>query len=85
MSKWALVWEAFVWSTCASLSLPLGAVLALLYDFDEHFIALAMAYGAGALLFALSVEIFAEALRIEHMRNGHARMVVMTVGAIVGN
>jgi zinc transporter ZupT len=56
--------KAALYGFLSSLSLPLGAVLGLLlHPVDPQKCALIVAFGAGALIFAVSTELYAEALR----------------------
>lgn len=56
--------KAAFYGFLSSVSLPLGAALGLLaYPVDPKRCALIVAFGAGALIFAVSTELYAEALR----------------------
>ena len=60
------------------VSLPLGAAVALVSTWSDRAIALAMAYGGGALLFALSVEIYAESLTYGDDHRGEMSLLLVT-------
>jgi zinc transporter ZupT len=56
--------KAALYGFLSSMSLPLGAVFGLLmHPIDPQKTALVVAFGAGALIFAVSTELYAEALR----------------------
>jgi len=67
----------------SSISLPLGSVVALWKDPGEKVCAFLMAYGGGALLFALTLELFAEAVNEESIPNSKI-MIVVCPAAIAG-
>jgi len=59
-----LYWKACFYGFCSSASLPLGAAMGLwAHPVDPKQCALIVAFGAGALIFAVSTELYAEALR----------------------
>ncbi|HPH03684.1 MAG TPA: cyclic nucleotide-binding domain-containing protein [Spirochaetota bacterium] len=55
------VFLALVWGIVSSLSMPGGALLGITLTPPARFLSILMAFGAGALLFAVSFEIFAGA------------------------
>jgi CRP-like cAMP-binding protein len=80
---WHLGLTAFGWGALSAISLPLGAVLGLWLRPGRRVTSAMMAFGGGALLFALSLELFGVAL---HHVDQHGKMsiVVMIAGAILG-
>lgn len=78
-----LVQKAFFWGIVSAISLPLGASIGLIIRPGRKITSALMAFGAGALLFALTIELFAEAL--EHAaEHGRETVFVTMVGAILG-
>ena len=75
--------EAFLWGILASLSLPLGALLGILWQPKSKLNSAFMAFGAGALLFALSVELFGH---VPHHAKEHGAfaLVAAVIGALTG-
>jgi ZIP family zinc transporter len=55
---------ALAWGSLAAFSLVLGALLALARPWPERLVGLVLAFGAGALISAVSFELAAEAIRI---------------------
>jgi len=60
------LWLAFGVGLISALSLPLGAVTALLWRLEARVIAAMMAFGGGALLAALTLDLVAPALHLGH-------------------
>jgi zinc transporter ZupT len=77
---------ALVFGTISGLSLPIGACLGILLSpVPPKLCALMMAFGAGALLFAVTVELYGHALReVEKGRLGLIEMFTTIFGALVG-
>ncbi|MCB0341391.1 MAG: cyclic nucleotide-binding domain-containing protein [Pseudobdellovibrionaceae bacterium] len=75
--------EAFAWGVASAISLPLGAAVGLLLRPRQRINSAFMAFGAGALLFALTIELFAH---VPHHvdRHGYAAMLAAGLGAIAG-
>ena len=78
-----LIREALVWGIVSAVSLPLGALIGLLLRPRKKITSALMAFGAGALLFALTIELFSEMI---HYGGRHGNEVVwITIGgAILG-
>lgn len=78
--------HAWALGTISGLSLPIGAILGiLLTPVRDDFVAAMMALGAGALLFAVTVELYGHALReLEFGRAGILEMIATVAGALVG-
>ena len=78
-----LVRQAFLWGIISAVSLPIGALLGLLTRPSRRVTSALMAFGAGALLFALTIELFSESL---HLAGEYGNKVVYTTiaGAVAG-
>ncbi len=78
-----LIKVALFWGFMSAVSLPLGALIGLFVKPGKKVTSALMAFGAGALLFALTIELFSEAL---HLGKEHGiEIVLLTVaGAILG-
>ena len=77
------VQSAFFWGIVSAISLPLGAWIGLVVKPGKKIRSALMAFGAGALLFALTIELFGRGL--EHGRE-HGNVVIYFAigGAIAG-
>lgn len=75
---------ALMWGCISAVSLPLGAIIGLWAKPSRKVTSALMAFGGGALLFALTIELFAHSLHISH--EGHdVRIILATmIGAILG-
>ena len=71
---------AFVFGVISAISLPLGAITAALWVPADRVIAFLMAFGGGALLAALSIELVAPALEAGHL---YALMVGWVLGGLL--
>ncbi len=82
-STFNLLERAFFWGIVSAVSLPLGATIGLWLKPGKKVTSALMAFGAGALLFALTIELFSEALH--HGReHGNLIIVLTIIGAIAG-
>lgn len=77
---------ALVFGIVSGLTLPIGAVLgSWLSPVSNELCAAMMALGAGALLFAVTVELYGYALHeLEHGKMGYIEIATMMVGAACG-
>ena len=75
---------AFMWGIVSAISLPIGAVTGLWIKPSQKITSLMMAFGGGALLFALTIELFAHALHRSH--EGHNNWIIFAamIGALLG-
>jgi len=75
--------SAFWWGIASAVSLPLGAILGLLWRPGSRITSGFMAFGAGALLFALSIELLGH---VPHYVEQHGTLALVTamVGALTG-
>lgn len=78
--------HACILATISGLSLPVGAILGILLSPVQDIVCCAwLAFGAGALLFAVTVELYGHALReLETGRAGIYEMLGTIAGAFVG-
>lgn len=79
--------QAGIWGFVSAFSLPLGACVAIapcIPDAAGTTVGLMMAFGAGSLLFAVSVEMFAKGLHELHHDDGHQLMLIMVTMSFVG-
>jgi len=85
---WSLYLTGFFWGTVSAVSLPLGAVIGLWTKPSRKITSTLMAFGAGALLFALTTELFGHALHVASDHHGAIVnpwiIIVMMIAAAVG-
>mmetsp|Transcript_68094 Transcript_68094/g.175542 ORF Transcript_68094/g.175542 Transcript_68094/m.175542 type:complete len:436 (+) Transcript_68094:121-1428(+) len=79
-----LVWEAMIWGFLSAISLTIGSVIGTVRLPSAKIRAALMAYGGGALLFALSVELFGHTLEKSQANNWNAPVWVMEFSALAG-
>ena len=72
-----LAFQAFVFGIISAVSLPMGALTVLVYEPRERTIAGMMAFGAGALLAALTIDLVGDALAEGHFYS-------LAVGCVCG-
>lgn len=74
---------AFLWGILSAVSLPLGAVLGLWWRPKQKINSSFMAFGAGALLFALTIELFGH---VPHHveKHGLNALLAAVIGAVSG-
>ncbi len=75
--------SAFFWGIVSAVSLPLGAWIGLLLRPGRKVTSALMAFGAGALLFALTIELFAKTLH-NATEHGNRTVLLTMAGAVVG-
>mmetsp|Transcript_12200 Transcript_12200/g.28610 ORF Transcript_12200/g.28610 Transcript_12200/m.28610 type:complete len:675 (-) Transcript_12200:243-2267(-) len=77
--------DAFVWGLLSAVSLPLGACVALVRPPSARIQCALMAFGAGALINALTLELFGHAYYLAHPASRRTQMLlVMTAAALAG-
>jgi CRP-like cAMP-binding protein len=81
--NWQISLQAFGWGALSAISLPIGALLGIWLRPNKKVTSALMAFGGGALLFALTLELFGEAVH-ELEVHGRASVLVMVAGAILG-
>lgn len=75
--------SAFGWGIFSAISLPLGAFLGMWLKPNQKISSASMAFGAGALIFALTIELFSHVP--QHVEeHGKAVLWVAIVGAVLG-
>ena len=79
----SIAWSAFGWGALASVSLPLGAMIGLATRPTRRVASSAMAFGGGALLFALSIELFGHVLHRAGDEHGHITQPKLVFAAII--
>jgi CRP-like cAMP-binding protein len=90
-----LSWEFLIWGTSlgalSAVSLPLGSLVALHTDPRPQYISILAAFGAGALIAALSVELVASTVLALHEEGGTAHkgeplthFLALLIGAALG-
>lgn len=83
MPEAGLPQQAFFWGLASALSLPLGSALGLWWKPGPRINSAFMAFGAGALLFALTIELMGEVP--EHSaEHGAGALAAAVGGAVVG-
>lgn len=75
--------QAFLWGTLSAVSLPIGALIGLWSKPGRRVTSVLMAFGAGALLFALTIELFSVSI---HHAQVHGKEIILAtiVGALLG-
>ena len=75
--------EAFLWGVGSAISLPLGALLGIWWKPKQKINSAFMAFGAGALLFALTIELFGH---VPHHVESHGYWALLAAigGALAG-
>ena len=75
---------ALMWGCVSAVSLPLGAVMGTWLSPPQKVTSSLMAFGGGALLFALTIELFAHSLHKSH--EGHDVWIVLAtiIGSLAG-
>jgi CRP-like cAMP-binding protein len=73
----SMAWTAFLVGVVSAASLPLGAVTAMRFHFPDRVVSFLMAFGGGALLAALSIDLVAHAVEAGHI-------AALSVGWLIG-
>eukprot|EP00930_Biecheleria_cincta_P043079 TRINITY_DN29618_c0_g1_i1.p1 TRINITY_DN29618_c0_g1~~TRINITY_DN29618_c0_g1_i1.p1 ORF type:complete len:738 (+),score=141.45 TRINITY_DN29618_c0_g1_i1:93-2306(+) len=80
-----LVWESFLWGLISAVSLNIGSVIGVTCLPGQKARAVMMSFGGGALLFALSIELFGNVLEHSRQPGGSKTDVwAMEGSAVVG-
>lgn len=79
-----IIIAAFVWGCISAVSLPLGAIIGLWSSPTRKITSSLMAFGGGALLFALTIELFAHSLHKAHEGDDLWIILSTMIGAILG-
>jgi len=78
------VLEAVIWGLVSALSLNIGSAIGVTCLPSQKFCAILMSFGGGALLFALTIELFGHQLHVAEMNGENDSVVIMIVAAIMG-
>lgn len=83
-TEMTIAWIALIWGCVSAVSLPVGAFLGIWLKPPQKITSMLMAFGGGALLFALTIELFAHSLHQSH--EGHDIWIVLAtvIGALTG-
>lgn len=75
--------NAFMWGALSAVSLPIGALLGIIWKPKQKINSAFMAFGAGALLFALTIELFGH---VPHHveEHGMTALYVSLISALMG-
>eukprot|EP00440_Ansanella_granifera_P000622 gb/GFBE01000675.1/.p1 GENE.gb/GFBE01000675.1/~~gb/GFBE01000675.1/.p1 ORF type:complete len:756 (+),score=175.56 gb/GFBE01000675.1/:1-2268(+) len=80
-----LVWESFLWGLLSAISLNIGSIIGVTCLPGQKTRAVLMSFGGGALLFALSIELFGHVLEESRAPGGSTNNVwAMEGSAVVG-
>lgn len=79
-----LIWESFLWGLVSASSLNIGSIIGVTCLPSQKFRAILMAFGGGALLFALTVELFGHVLHKYEEKRETAAVWVMEGSAVFG-
>eukprot|EP00443_Scrippsiella_acuminata_P107323 CAMPEP_0115653256 /NCGR_PEP_ID=MMETSP0272-20121206/42499_1 /TAXON_ID=71861 /ORGANISM="Scrippsiella trochoidea, Strain CCMP3099" /LENGTH=790 /DNA_ID=CAMNT_0003091103 /DNA_START=62 /DNA_END=2433 /DNA_ORIENTATION=+ len=79
-----LVFESFYWGLISAISLNLGSVIGVTCLPGQKVRAVLMSFGGGALLFALSIELFGSVLHHSEAENTTLPVWIMEGSAVVG-
>ena len=79
-----IIFIALIWGLVSAVSLPLGAIIGLWSSPTRKITSALMAFGGGALLFALTIELFAHSLQRAHENHNIWIILATMIGAILG-
>ncbi len=74
--------SALFWGALSAVSLPLGAIIGLVLTPKRRVASSAMAFGGGALLFALTIELFGHVLHVAADDHGHVERPGLVLAAM---
>ena len=75
---------ALVWGLVSAVSLPMGAVFGLWTKPSRKVTSSMMAFGGGALLFALTIELFAHSMHLSDLHEDKWIILSTVIGAMIG-
>jgi CRP-like cAMP-binding protein len=75
---------ALMWGLISAVSLPIGSVIGLWTKPAQKVTSSLMAFGGGALLFALTIELFAHSLHISNYEQDKMIILSTVLGAVFG-
>ena len=76
--------QALMWGVISSISLPLGAAIGVFSRPAQKVTSSLMAFGGGALLFALTIELFGHTLHIAKEKHDKWIVLMIVFGALLG-
>jgi len=79
-----LIWESFLWGLISALSLNIGSAIGVTCLPERKLRAILMSFGGGALLFALSIELFAHVLHEAEADGDNLNVWVMCATSVLG-
>ena len=78
-------WAALFWGCISAVSFPLGASIGIAVHIPTKLLVALMSFGAGALLFALSIELFGRAmLEMTEGKIGKAEVFCSMISGVLG-
>lgn len=78
-------WNALFWGCISAVSFPLGATIGITIHIPTKLLVSLMSFGAGALLFALSIELFGGAMQeMAEGKIGKAEVICSMTSAVAG-
>lgn len=83
-STWNNAVAAGIWGLISAFSLFIGALVGVSFKVSHQTNGLIMAFGAGALLFAVAIEMFAAGLKELEEGEGSASMNILVLSSVVG-
>lgn len=78
------IFTAGAWGALSAVSLILGAIIGIVHPPSEKWTAALMAFGAGALIEALAIELFGHILHEAEVRKEKSLVTIAIFSAIVG-
>jgi len=78
------IWESFLWGLLSATSLNIGSVIGVSCLPRRKLRAVLMSFGGGALLYALSIELFGHVLHTAEKDDDNTAVWIMEISAIAG-
>lgn len=76
--------QALMWGVLSSISLPLGAAIGVFTKPVQKVTSSVMAFGGGAMLFALTIELFGHTLHVAKEKHDKWIVLMIVFGALLG-
>lgn len=76
--------QALMWGVLSSISLPLGAAIGVFSKPVQKVTSSVMAFGGGAMLFALTIELFGHTLHVGNEKHDKWIVLMIVFGALLG-
>jgi len=82
-----LLGQSFLWGVASAISLPIGALIAFFAPISKKWNCALLAFGSGALLFAVTIEIYGKTIyEYDEMHDGNKiPMVLLAIGSLMGS